>query len=270
MVDLILPSTISYSQVNTFQRCPMCWAERYTGEKRDDVGIGDMSALYFGHSVGPALQQLSRGQVDDWEQTYSKTWAGFNDKLHKAGYGGLGVSFERGIALIQSYIDEGILYGEPEATFSIDLPGLPAITGRMDVEGRDFVGEFKTSMARWDQQRVDSELQGSLYWLAYERRNGRRPDCIVYVIFPTVGVPESRRYRTTRTPSQILDAIGEVREAYDGMLSGTYKGVCGVHRGLGMEGAVVVPSKVEAKARKQKPLPPRLIGVEDEENGQEW
>lgn len=222
---------LSYSQVNTYQRCPQCWAERYTGERDREAAVGNPQALYFGHTVGPALQRIAVGE--EWESAYAKTYDHFNKLASEQGFGGLAVPFEHGYKLIHHYINDegGPLTGRPEQRFELYLPDLPPIIGFMDLEATWGVGEYKTSAAKWDQQRVDSELQGTLYWLAFYMRNGRWPERLVYVVFPTTGTPESRRYCTQRTADQITDAIAQVREAYQGMLSGTYEGKCPIHKG---------------------------------------
>lgn len=178
-----------------------------------------------------ALEALHNGQDDSlvWVQEHAR----FDGVLIDQGSSGLYPGVDRGFALLSSYKEKGVFNGKPESEFSISVPRLPVrVIGYRDLATPEGFVEFKTSRAKWEQERIDEELQATVYWLGYREETGRDPRQATYVIMPTTGLPNVRLHQTVRTEHQIQEFYELANTCYEQMASGVYVAnpKCPTHR----------------------------------------
>lgn len=231
--------TLSASSVKLWIRCPKCWERRYINPPEEsDTSKDDISgALLFGRAFSIALEAIHRGFPGI--ETFRNEWERLA-KLSKLK--GLPLPFPSipaGEKLLSEYFKHGIYTGEPERVFKVHVKGLPVpILGIMDLEGRDGNGipngivEFKTSKAVWTQERVDTEIQGFCYWIAYFILYGRIPEYFDWLVFNTRTL-ELQKFSTIRTKEQCKEMLDLFREALDGMGGESFEPKCPKCRNIG-------------------------------------
>ena len=176
-----LPRSLSVSAVQCYTECPALYARRY----RDGVVDPPTGPLAFGRAMAAALEAEHSGKDGDvaWVQAYEREMTAPEVMRGAA-------SIRHGLALLAAYRAGGVGVGQPEYRFTVHLPDRDAvplpIRGVMDLAGEDdWVWEFKTSAALWDQGRCDGSPQAALYRYAYLREFGRKPRGVRFVVLHT-------------------------------------------------------------------------------------
>lgn len=231
---MAMPMTLSASAVGSWLKCPQCWAERYISKDRDQP-TGNM---LFGRVIAEALECLHRG--NDWEvcltNSYTRNDLIAREKFKTSLVAGPDVAHE----LMKEYVDGGIYHGTPEKKFKVNIKGIPVpVLGFMDLQEEEANGhevgvvEFKTTSARWDQQRVDSEIQGTFYWCAFWTMYRRLPH-MTYVVMD-IPARQVNRYETYRSREDCLALIETVDTVWNQMRlahgpGGAFPGFCDRHK----------------------------------------
>jgi hypothetical protein len=144
----------------------------------DKIRVPPPSELLFGRAFAKALEAHHLGYDAEvaWVQAHAEVGQAYPGA-------------EYGLRLLELYREQFDLTGRPEAPFSLYLPDRDAvpvpILGVMDLLSDDEVVEFKTSKAKWTQQRVDREHQAAVYGWAFHRLKKRRPERVRYLVFNT-------------------------------------------------------------------------------------
>jgi hypothetical protein len=205
----------------------MCWREKYEYKKATKGN----APLYFGSAMSQALEALHKGQ--DAEVAWIKGHNHFDSLLIESGAGNLYPQIARGLELLGSYKRGGVFIGSPESEFSITVPRLPVrVVGYRDLKTTDGFIEFKTSKAKWEQERIDEEIQATIYWLGHREETGQDPTQATYVIMPTSGLPNVRLHQTVRTEKQVQEFYELANTSWEQMGSGKYVAnpKCPIHR----------------------------------------
>lgn len=178
-----LPRHLSVSSVQQYERCPYAWQQRYLKRRKVDMP----APVLFGGVMAHALEALHLGR--DAEVAFVKRHAAEAERLRAKGEM-LTPDAEYGLGLLRLYRDLPAYQGQPEWPFSIKLPvefrcPVP-IVGFADLKTAGGIVEFKTSRARWTQERADSEYQAAMYAEAFRRDTGREPNEVRYVVMNTM------------------------------------------------------------------------------------
>jgi RecB family exonuclease len=170
-----LPKTgrdyLSYSQLSTFQRCPLKWHLEYVERRpRESVAAG----LVFGAAIHAGLEALHRAllagaeplDVDDLLAAYEQAWAEHTGPEVDFGPTETAASFqvlaEQMFAAFlnapEAQADGGEILGVEEELRGRILPELPDLLARMDLlvqtEDALVIRDFKTARSRWNDAKV--------------------------------------------------------------------------------------------------------------------
>ncbi len=230
----MLPRRLSSTNIQAWLKCPACWAERYI-----DKDKGDLSGnLLLGRVFSDALKALHLGE--NWQTVYCQKYEEL-EQLAKDKCGTLlSAPMDTGLKLLYEYVEGGIYQGVPEYKFTAHIKHLPVpVTGFFDLLERDSeqnplgVIEFKSTAANWTQERVDTEIQGTLYWCAFWSLFRQLPHC-TYVVFD---LPRAQvlRFETKRTKEECLELLDMMNRIYEEMVlahsdDGSFEGKCSKHR----------------------------------------
>lgn len=176
-----------------------------------------------------ALEDIHKGM--DWEVAWLRRHNALEQTLSLSNEL-IGYSVQRGFDLLRSYYHHGIYQGVPEQRVDIEVPGVDVpIMGYLDLDTKQRVVEFKTSAALWNQVRVDTEIQGTIYWLGHQVLHGTRPSEVRYIIMPTRGLPDIKILDTKRNKQDILKFYDHTRRIWKEMNLGVYAANCPSCRG---------------------------------------
>jgi putative RecB family exonuclease len=193
---------LSYSSISTYETCPAKWRFQY--EER--LPTRRSPALSFGDSLHQALQRFHNRPVpvapalEELLETLEDVWVGegFTDDSEERAY------LEHGREVLTAYHrDNADRYRIPAALehrFSIDVEGvrLTGVIDRMDrIPGGGYeIIDYKTNRRLPSMQRIDDDLQLSIYYLAAREIWGIEPEGLtLYYLLP------GQRMSTTRTPA---------------------------------------------------------------------
>ena len=245
-----MPKNLSATQVGAWLRCPRCWLERYR-ENHEEPPTGN---LLFGRAFSEALECLHKGQdyQTAWVQAYSKLERLATERFSTH----LAASSETGLSLLNQYVSHGVFNGTPERRFEVKIKQLPVpVIGYFDLEEKDKKGnpigvvEFKTTSATWTQERVDTELQGTIYYCAFWTMYRVLPH-ITYVV-GDIRNGELKFFETTRSKAQCLELLETINTAWTQMKiahgpGGTFPGFCDRHKirvpRTAKQNAIVLPT----------------------------
>lgn len=218
-------------------KCPACWREKYIERVEGDPTIN----MIFGRAMSEALQCLHNG--GDAVTCFARAWsrqAHVAEKLGAIVSAGVLPTADLGIMFLKQYQDGGIYSGTPEKQFEVRIKQLPLpVLGYFDLQEENGRGkplgivEFKTTTAKWDQQRVDTEFQGTVYWCAYWTLYRELPH-LTYVVMD-LNDQTVKRFETRRTREQCLQFLETVNQVYRQMKlahgpGGVFPGFCERHR----------------------------------------
>ena len=207
---------LSYSSLSTYETCPAKWRFQY--EER--VPTRPSPALSFGDSLHRALHRFHARPVpaapplEELLETLDAVWVsdGYADASEERMYRDHGRQ-----VLEQYHRDNAASYRIPAALehrFSIDVEGvrLHGVIDRMDrIPGGGYeIIDYKTNRRLPPQQRIDTDLQLSVYFLAAREIWGIEPERLtLYYLLP------GQRMTTTRTAAdadELRRRIGVVTE----------------------------------------------------------
>ncbi len=202
---------ISYSQIQTFQMCPLHYKLRYLM----NVPTPASPALSYGISVHSALRdfyQLLQAKQKVTPKTIhellKKNWIknGYTGKIHQE------QAYKQADEMLLSYAETALQH--PTETLAIELPfqfwiDKLKIGGRIDridklPDGRIEIIDYKTGSNIPDKKKVQEDLQLTFYALAatevHEGILNRDPDEVVLSLFY---LEENKKISTTRTKEDL-------------------------------------------------------------------
>ena len=207
---------LSYSSINTYETCPAKFKFQY----EDRLPSARSPALSFGDSLHRALHLFHSRPVpvppsaEELEEMLDAVWVreGFRDESEEHTYR------DHGSQVLRQYHRENAAdYRIPAALehrFTIEVEGvaLSGVIDRMDrIPGGGYeIIDYKTNRRLPPQQRIDQDLQLSIYHLAANEVWGIEPERLtLYYLLP------GQRMTTVRTRADVDDLhrrIGVVSE----------------------------------------------------------
>jgi putative RecB family exonuclease len=207
---------LSYSSINTYETCP----QKFRFQYEDRLPTSPSPALAFGDSLHQALHRFHSRPVpvapsaDELQEMLESVWVrdGFSDPSEERMY------LDHGRQVLAQYHRENAsTYRIPAALefrFTIDIEGvqLAGVIDRMDrIPGGGYeIIDYKTNRRLPPQERIDRDLQLSIYAVAAKEVWGIEPERLtLYYLLP------GQRMSTTRTAADAEDLrrrIGTVAE----------------------------------------------------------
>jgi DNA helicase II / ATP-dependent DNA helicase PcrA len=200
------PKYLSYSQVSTYDNCPLQYKYRYVL----NVPSQPSHALSFGITIHDTLRDFHRKllfepvSLENLYEMYTKNWhpLGFMNEEHRQH------QFGEGKKLLKIYYetnkDSTVKPIGLEKSFKLSVGGIK-FYGRIDridkiPEGGVEIIDYKTGKTK-TQKQVDKDEQVGFYAIAARDALGMQPKKLTYYF-----IEENKRVSTTRTPEQ-LDAL---------------------------------------------------------------
>lgn len=230
------PKHFSTSMIELWIRCPACWALRY---EKKDKSFNTSGSLFFGRCMSEALEAIHNQLNSDPLNAAKLKFIQAYERQCEIGMEPR-PGLDHGLLLLDEYAEKGIFKGVPEFKFKVDIKGLDLpLLGYMDLLLEDETGpygiaEFKTSSGKWDQERVDHELQGILYWCSFWSLFRKLPNPFNYVIMRT-DVPRVDVFPAKYSRETCLDTLDLLRRIFSELEiahseNGVFPGYCKVHK----------------------------------------
>ena len=222
---------LSYSQIETFQTCPMHYKLRYVYK----VPTPPSASQSFGTSMHGTLKEFfeislnSKSQISNNKsineklifELLKKNWIeeGFKNKTQETDF------FKKGKLYLSGFLKEG--YNKKVKTVALEQPFTVPLGKDLKIGGRldriDDIGsgmieivDYKTGAKVPTQREVDKNLQLSFYALAAstirERPFGQTPDKIKLSLYY---LDQQEKISTVRTAKQLEDAKKEIFKVRD-------------------------------------------------------
>ncbi len=196
---------ISYSRINTYLFCPHKYKLIYLENKYIPLN-GDIS---FGNSVHKTLDDFykeGKYSFEDLTDSLNVCWESSGYENNQEAY----VSYLRAIDVLKNFWET---YGKyppkkisTEHDFKSEIGKYPfiGIIDRIDEydDGTRELVDYKTHKVIWEQEKVDNDLQLSLYCYACKVALGFIPDRIAIYF-----LSHNKKIYTTRNEEQINNAI---------------------------------------------------------------
>jgi DNA helicase-2/ATP-dependent DNA helicase PcrA len=207
---------ISYSRINTFRTC----AWKYKLMYEDGVRIPPNPFIALGLSIHRALDDFHRRaaqSLDELLESYNRSWVneGFISPQQTQEF------YERGQGMLENYWKSSagrtseIIYLEKEFRLPLGRHTLRGTIDRVDkhADGTFEIIDYKTHLELWKQEKVDSDLQLSIYALACKRVLGITPTRLSYYF-----LSRNCKISTLRTDRQLRDTVDLVVETADQLM----------------------------------------------------
>lgn len=223
---------LSYSQIETFQTCPMHYKLRYIYK----VPTPPSASQSFGTAMHATLKNFYKevaGKVKPSDKLLfdllEKNWVskGYKSKSHETEF------FKKGKLYLEGFLKQGfnpkILPIALEQTFMVPIGMGLKIGGRVDrvddLGNREIeIIDYKTGATIPTQRDVDKNLQLSFYALAATKIPGEpfgeKPDKIMLSLYY---LDEQEKISTTRTAKQLENAVAEIIKVRDEIEKSDFK-----------------------------------------------
>jgi putative RecB family exonuclease len=215
---------LSYSSISTYETCPAKWRFQYDQRLPTTAS----PALSFGDSLHRALYRFHNRPVpvappmDDLLDSLEDVWVreGYADESEERTY------LDHGREVLANYHrDNAPAYRVPAALehrFSIDVEGvrLTGVIDRMDrIPGGGYeIIDYKTNRRLPPKQRIDEDLQLSVYYLAAKEVWGIEPERLtLHYLLP------GQRMSTTRTPAHADELRGRIATVSERIAAGRFE-----------------------------------------------
>ncbi|MDR1928652.1 MAG: PD-(D/E)XK nuclease family protein [Endomicrobium sp.] len=212
---------ISYSRINTYLFCPY----KYKFVYLDNIRTPANPDVTFGHIIHKSLEKFH------YNNKYSRNilFTCYNNSWRNDGFISSQQIFEyykRGERLLENYYKTfcksktEILYVEKAFNTNIREYKFIGIIDRIDkhIDGAYEIIDYKTHLKIWNQEKIDKDLQLSLYAYAYKNIFGFYPDKIsIYFL------SWDEKIYTKRSEKMILDAMNVAIEAAKNIISENFK-----------------------------------------------
>jgi len=218
-VPLVLPKSISVSQVESYETCPLKYKFQYIYR----IPVPQNHTLTFGIIMHTVLREIARRvvgdvktEIEDGIRLYNKYWSseGFEGKTHEEN------QKAKGEIILRTYLEKNpyLLETKPlfvEEAFRLRL-GEITVNGRIDrvdrIDNLVTVTDFKTGTPK-DQKFADNDLQLSIYAIALEEVFGTKAERLV---LSYLDGPIDRK--TTRTDKKLNESKERVVETMENIL----------------------------------------------------
>jgi putative RecB family exonuclease len=215
---------LSYSSINTYETCPAKFKFQY----EDGLPSAPSAALAFGDSLHRALHLFHARPVPvapslpELLEMLQSVWVreGFRDEAEERTY------LDHGRQVLRQYhLENADRYRIPAALehrFTIEVEGvsLSGVIDRMDrIPGGGYeIIDYKTNRRLPPQERIDRDLQLSIYHLAAEQVWGIRPERLtLYYLLP------GQRMSTSRTPRDADDLRRRIATVSERVAAGLFE-----------------------------------------------
>jgi RecB family exonuclease len=215
---------LSYSSINTYETCPAKFKYQY----EDRLPTAPSPALSFGDSLHRALHLFHNRPVpvapsaEELEEMLEAVWVreGFRDESEERTYR------DHGRQVLRQYHRENAAeYRIPAALehrFTIEVEGvsLSGVIDRMDrIPGGGYeIIDYKTNRRLPPQQRIDQDLQLSIYHLAAREVWGIQPERLtLYYLLP------GHRMSTVRTRQDVDDLRRRIAVVAERVAAGRFE-----------------------------------------------
>ncbi len=229
-IENLIPTTLSYSQVEKFKVCPLQYKYAYILR----IPTPPNHALSFGDTIHRTLRDFHYNKMfnnkvglKELYSIYEKNWQpiGYLSEEHRK------LRFESGKKLLEEYFkkhaEEKVKHLGLEKTFNLSFAGTK-FTGKIDridelTGGGVEIVDYKTGSSK-DQKVVDNDDQVTIYAIAAKRALGLDPKMLSLYF-----VEAGKKISTTRTEAQLKKTEEEVSEVVDEMKKGKFEATPGVH-----------------------------------------
>ena len=223
---------LSYSQIETFQTCPMHYKLKYIYK----VPTPPSSSQSFGISIHATLNEFYKKLKDGEKPSeklifkiYEENWIGngFTSKTHEKKF------FEKGKVYLSGYLKESFnpknLPVLLEEKFTIPLGNGLKIGGTIDRvdeigDGKIEIWDYKTGATIPSQREVDNNLQLSFYALAATKIPtlpfGKLPEKVKLSLYY---LDSQEKISTTRTAKQLEEAVKNIFKVRDEIEKSDFK-----------------------------------------------
>lgn len=186
-----LPTTLSYSQIDLFLRCPQQWARKYVygqpipatfpmlvGQVVHDAFAAALIARYYGQrrndiqAIGRSVAVNTGNRPIDWQDESPQTLT------DAAAYVTASTAFNDLLDTIVPLADDNGPLIERGIDFTVPGCNRPVV-GYIDVQTADAVIDLKVTHTRWNADKASGAVQGLFY--TYPQRN-RRPTFVHAVL----------------------------------------------------------------------------------------
>ena len=220
---------ISYSSLDTYKNCPLKYKfkhiDRVPEPKSKDAQFGTLihSTLHFVHTpsiVPPTLEQAINYFVSNWKPEV------YEDDIEERS------AFTQGVQIIQRYYENTDIAGtnivDLESRFSIEIgneeTGIHTVSGIIDridktKDGYEII-DYKTARKMPSQDKVDNDIQLSIYLKAFLERYPKEKDNLenitvsLYYVKHGVKLSSSRTLKDLeRLEEQFLKVIQAIESA---------------------------------------------------------
>ena len=212
---------ISYSRISAYLFCPYKYKLIYIDNRYIPVNAD----IIFGQIIHKTLEQYhSRNGKDLQElmECYDASWKneGFESPQQSFEY------YRRGTEMLENYFksfsvsDVKILYTEKSFDANIGKYRFVGIIDRIDEypDGKKEIMDYKTHARVWEQERLDKDLQLTLYAYACKNVFGFNPDKIsVYFL------SNNTKMYTRRSAKEIEDSINLALNTAENIMSDNFE-----------------------------------------------
>jgi len=223
---------LSYSQIETFQTCPMHYKLRYIYK----VPTPPSASQSFGTTIHAALKNfyelVAKGEKPSDKLLYKlleDNWVkeGYKSKKHEHEF------FEKGKVYLSGFLKYGfnpkVLPVSLEQPFTVPIGKDLKIGGRVDRvddlgNGEIEIVDYKTGATIPSQKEVDDNLQLSFYALAASKIPtvpfAKSPDKVKLSLY---FLDEQEKISTTRTAKQLEEAVADILKVRDEIEKSDFK-----------------------------------------------
>ena len=226
--------SLSYSSISLYLNCGEAWRRKYVLQEPQPSSI----QLMFGSAIHGSIEEYLSDAVQGRAQ-YSPTdlfpykwraclerdgasvqWGNDTPQQHEnEGIRILGTrDVQQMIDKITPLVDEQGAYIERQVI--LHVPGVPVpVIGYIDLITADGIpGDFKTSSARWTQDKAESELQPLFYLAGLHQMGHVVPgNRFRHFIITKTKKPEAQVIEHSHTWTEIMWLFGLIRRAWEGI-----------------------------------------------------
>lgn len=204
------PMEMSFSRISTYRFCPWKYKLVYV----DGMRTPPTPQISLGLTVHRALEEFHKGDgktLDELLEVYDRVWVneGFTDPQQTVHF------YEKGEKMLCGYFDwfqlrkSQVVAIEREFRFPVGRRMLRGIIDRIDKLPDDTyeVIDYKTHAEMWEQEKIDSDLQLTLYAMGCEQIVKAPAAALSYYF-----LAHNKVVTTTRSKLQVEDAVREIEE----------------------------------------------------------
>ncbi|OGR83882.1 MAG: hypothetical protein A2636_00845 [Elusimicrobia bacterium RIFCSPHIGHO2_01_FULL_64_10] len=214
------PLELSYSKISAYRFCPWKYKLLYHDGRR----VPPNPHISLGQSVHKALEEFHKREgktLDELLEAYDKVWVneGFQNPQQTQHF------YEKGEKMLRQYIDwfhlrkSEVVAVEREFRFPVGTRILRGMIDRIDRLPDDTyeVIDYKTHAEMWEQSRIDSDLQLTLYSIGCRQLMKAEPSLLSYFF-----LAHNKVVTTARSSVQYREAIAEFESGAEKIEAGSF------------------------------------------------